>query len=85
MKLLNNLKNWLKPKPAPPLDSVPVPAAPNLAKYLQIWQLLKKIPVQKMLPAVVSVSGVVFLAISGLIAWLVILCVFVLRLFKIVL
>lgn len=61
----------------------PVDNTPGLAKYLQIWQLLSKIQVQKLWPAVLSVSGVVFFAISGLIAWVVIMMAFICKLFKI--
>ena len=87
MKIIDNLRNWLKPKPAPaPTPApVPVPQPPTLAKYLQAWQLLKNIQVHRLLPAALSVSAVVFLAISGFIAWLVVVCAFVIRLFKIAL
>lgn len=78
---------WWRRKNKP--DDAPV--APNdngtlgLPKYLQAWNILRKIPIKKLFPAVLSVSTVVFLAISGLIAWGVLFCSFVLKLFKVVL
>lgn len=84
MTIVDKLNGWLRPRPKPGPTPVPVPAEkPSLGKYVQIWRLLQQIPVAKLFPAVVSVSGVVFLAISGLIAWLVVLAAFVFKLFKI--
>lgn len=85
MNIVDKLNGLFRPRPKPTPQPVPEPAAPSVGKYLQIWRLLQQIPVTKLFPAVVSVSGVVFLAISGLIAWLVVFAAFVIRLFKIAL
>lgn len=79
------LREWFKPKPKAP----EAPKAPdndgtlNLPGYLKLWSLLRTLPIKKLFPAVVSVSTVIFLAISGLVAWLVLVSSFVFRLFTI--
>lgn len=89
MSFIDTLNNLLrrKPKPVPePPKPAPAPVPePGLKTYLKIWERLRKIPITQLFPAVTSVSAVVFFAISGVLAWLVIFCAFVLRLFKIVL
>lgn len=80
------VRDWLKPKPAPEAPKAPDnDGTLNLPGYLKLWSLLRTLPIKKLFPAVVSVSTVVFLAISGLIAWFVLLCSFVVKLFKIAL
>lgn len=54
----------------------------GLPKYLQAWNLLRKIQIKKLFPAVVSVSTVVFFAISGVLAWAVLFGSFICKLFK---
>jgi hypothetical protein len=67
----------IEPVPAPTPEP---PKAPGTFDYLKAWQLLKKIPLQK-LGSVVSLSAViVFFALSGVIAWLVVLAKFALTL-----
>lgn len=69
---------WRKKKPTS-VDPVPVPSpapAPGAFDYLKAWRLLKAIPLQK-LGRVVSLSAViVFFAVSGVVAWLVVLAKF---------
>lgn len=65
-----------KPKPDDNDTTVSIP------KYVQAWNLLRKIPVEKLGPAVLSVSTVIFFAISGVLAWLVLFGAFVCQLFK---
>lgn len=79
------LDDWLRRKKQPDTDPVvPEDAGTlKLPKYLQAWNILRNIPIKKLFPAVLSVSTVVFFAISGLLAWLVLICSFVVKLFKI--
>lgn len=77
--------NWPHRKEKPDTDPVDPKDAGTLGlpKYLQAWNILRNIPIKKLFPAVLSVSTVVFFAISGLLAWLVLICSFVAKLFKI--
>jgi hypothetical protein len=82
--LLDKLNELLgrKKKPATP-DVPPTPAPtkqPGAIDYLKAWKLLREIPIQK-LGRVVSLSAViVFFAISGVLAWLVVFGKFLLGL-----
>ncbi|NBT76106.1 MAG: hypothetical protein EBT15_09080 [Betaproteobacteria bacterium] len=63
--------------PAPTPEPTP-PKQPGAVDYLKAWKLLRDIPIQK-LGRVVSLSAViVFFAISGLLAWLVVFIKFML-------
>jgi hypothetical protein len=68
---------WPKPKPAPKPDSAPKPM--STLDYIKAWKLLKSIPIHKLGPAVGSVGLVLFLAISGLIAWITVIMRFMLE------
>ena len=77
--LLDNLRNKIWPKPAPTPPPV-TPAKPlSTLDYIRAWKLLKSIPVHKLGPAVGSVGFVLFLAISGLIAWITVIMRFMLE------
>jgi hypothetical protein len=54
-------------------------------QWLKAWATLRQIPIKKLLPAVTSVGVVVFLALSGLLAWVVVVLSFIVRLFKVAL
>lgn len=73
---------WPKKTPDPSPASPEDDGTLGLPKYLQAWRTLRDIPIKKLFPAVVSVSAVVFFAISGVLAWLVLICSFVVKLFK---
>jgi hypothetical protein len=80
---LDRLSGLFSRKKKPdPTDEQPEPTelpakAPGAFDYLKAWQLLKKIPLHK-LGSVVSLSAViVFFAVSGVIAWLVVFVKFV--------
>jgi hypothetical protein len=64
--------DWLnrKPKvdPAPP---IPDGSTLNTRQWLQILQILKKTPLKDVAPAVIATGLVVFFAISGILAWIV--------------
>lgn len=78
---------WKRKTPEP----APTPAEPNEPgtlsgpQWLKAWATLRKIPIKKMLPAITSVGVVVFLALSGLLAWVVVVLSFIVRLFKVAL
>jgi len=84
--ILGGLVDWFKPKPKPAPGPTPVPE-PEPTKpagplgYIRAWQLFKTIPVHKLFPALTATSVVVFLAISGALAWLVVFVRFMLHLF----
>jgi hypothetical protein len=67
-----------KPEPVNPSPAPvpPPPNAPGTFDYLKAWRLLKNIPLHK-LGSVISLSAViVFFAVSGVIAWLVVFAKF---------
>lgn len=73
--LLDRLRRLLPkpaPTPTPPAptpEPAPTPDAPP-PSYLRAWLALRNIPVQKLGPLLVTVPVIVFLAISGAVAWL---------------
>lgn len=79
LSVLERLRKWWRPDPAPsPAPSKPIPA-PTMTNYVRALLLLRQIDFQKLLPVVLTVPTVLFFAISGLIAWLGILCGFFIR------
>lgn len=76
---MTNSSGWLRPKPKP---DVPPDSTPGLTTYFQAWQKLKQIPIKKLFPGVTAVGAVVFFAISGVLAWLVLFVSFIVNLFK---
>lgn len=83
--IIDKVNGLFRPKPAPATTpttpEVPEPALSS-PKYLKAWLLLHKIPVQKLMPAITLTSGIVFLAISGLVAWLALFVAFFVGIFK---
>jgi hypothetical protein len=69
------------PKPAPEPTPEPTPKPAPSPKYLKALWALKDIPLSKLFPLVFTVPVVVFLALSGLVAWLVVFASFVTHLF----
>jgi hypothetical protein len=71
--LLDKLRGWLKPTPPTPAPTpTPVPAQPpGPLVYMRIWALLRAVNFQELWPVLVSVPVLVFFALSGLVAWLV--------------
>jgi hypothetical protein len=69
------------PKPAPEPTPEPTPKPAPSPKYLKALWALKDIPLAKLFPLVFTVPVVVFLALSGLVAWLVVFASFVTHLF----
>lgn len=72
---------WPKPKKddttpdTPPTDDSRVP-------LLRVYAILKSIQFRKLLPVFVSIPAIVFLAISGFIAWLMVLAKFAVGIFN---
>ena len=75
--LLGRKKKPVPVDPAPqPVPAPSPPKAPGTFDYLKAWRLLKEIPIQK-LGRVVSLSAViVFFAVSGVVAWVVVFAKF---------
>lgn len=59
-----------KPKPAPAPEPAPEPKPLSTLDYIRAWKVFKQIPVHKLAPAISATAVVVFLAISGLLAWI---------------
>lgn len=80
---LNGWRKWLRPDPKPlEPDQPPAPEPtndPKMADYLKVMRLLRQIDFKKLLPVFLTVPALVFFAISGLIAWLAVLCGFFIR------
>jgi hypothetical protein len=75
---------WPRPKPKPVPQPDPTPDnTVSPAKWLQAWALFRKIPVQELLPVFTLVPVLVFFAVSGLLAWTVVLLAFMARLLKV--
>ena len=74
---------WRRKKP----DTTPVTPDPDkpaaAVPWVRVGILLKSIPFEKLLPVFISVPTIVFLTISGFIAWVVLLLKFTVGLFNI--
>ena len=71
---------WKKPKPQPTPD---VPADVTPIPWVRVGLLLRSIPFQKLAPLFVSVPLIVFFALSGLLAWLLLLLRFAVNVFNV--
>lgn len=69
--LLDRLRGLLKPKQDDTPAPAPTPDAPDEPNggYLRILLLLRQIPFRKLGPLLFTVPVIVFLAISGAVAW----------------
>jgi len=77
--LLGRKKDPVTPEPNTPPAPTP-PKQPGAIDYLKAWRLLKDIPIQQ-LGRVISLSAVVvFFAISGVLAWILVFVRFLLGL-----
>lgn len=93
MKLNERLRGWLDaltPKPKPPVSKPdpqpdkPQPSKPVSALYV-LWQLWRqKIDPSMLTPLLVAAPAVVFLAASGLLAWVALLLGFFWRFLRMV-
>lgn len=79
--ILDRLTNWWKKdtKPAPvPTPEPDVKAIP----WLRVGLLLKSIPFSKLKPLFISVPAIVFFALSGFVAWVMLFLKFAVGIFK---
>ena len=77
-RLFDKLKDWFNTadkddKPVKPEEQV---------SYVRAWLLLRKIDIKELWPVIFSVPLLVFFAISGFIAWLVLFARFVVGLWS---
>ena len=70
--VLTRIRDWFTPdKPDQPADpDADADADTTNVSYLRILLLLRQIPFRKLGPLVFTVPTIVFLAISGAVAWL---------------
>jgi len=79
--ILDRVTNWWKkdPKPAPvPTPEPDVKAIP----WLRVGLILRSIPFSKLKPLFISVPAIVFFALSGVIAWVMLVLKFAVGIFK---
>lgn len=82
--LLDRLRGLLKPAPPPAPTPAPVPdQPPGPIPYLRVWALLRSVNFKELWPVLVSVPVLVFFALSGLVAWLVVAARFVVSLWRV--
>jgi hypothetical protein len=84
--LQNLLGRWFPKKPAPKPEPTPIPEPPVDDKpspaYLRALWILRQIPVNKLFPVLVTAPVIAFLAVSGLVAWFVVMMSFSIRLLR---
>ncbi|WP_353208340.1 hypothetical protein [Sphingorhabdus sp.] len=80
-ELLDTLRGKIWPTPKPTPNPAPItPTKPlSTLDYIRAWKLLKDIPIHKLGPAACSIGFVLFLAISGLFAWIAVILRFMLN------
>ena len=72
--LIDNICPWRpKPVPTPTPNPEPAPVPPGVVDYLKAWKTLQGVPVEKLGALVLLIPAIVFLAISGMVAWAAIL------------
>lgn len=77
--------NWPvfpRPKPKPTPEPEPAPKDPNGLLWLKIGLLLRKIPAKQALAGLITVPVLVFFAVSGFIAWLVLAVKFIVGIYN---
>lgn len=80
--LINKLNDLWKKKPQPENPETPVVDTPGNIPWLRVGVLLRSIPFQKLLPLFVTVPAIVFFAISGFVAWIMVVLKFALSVFN---
>ena len=70
MPLLDNIWPWRpKPTPGPTPPPTPEPVPPGVIDYIKAWKTLQGVPVEKLGSLAVLIPVIVFLAVSGMVAW----------------
>lgn len=77
--LLGRKKEPTTPEPTPPLQPA---KPPRVVDYIKAWQLVKSIPIEKLGGVVGASSVIVFFAISGLLAWVLVFVKFLFALHR---
>lgn len=72
MSLRDKIWPW-GPKPDTAPDTPPKPAPPGMIDYLKAWKTLQGVPVEKLGALAALIPFIVFMAVSGFIAWTAIL------------
>jgi len=67
-QLIDKIWPW-RPKPKPTPTPPAPPAAPGVIDYLKAWKTLQGVPVEKLGSLAILIPIIVFLAISGMVAW----------------
>ena len=73
---------WKKKEPKEPETPKPEPQKPTNVSWLRVGLILRAIPFQKLGPVFFTVPIVLFFAISGLIAWVMVMLRFAISVFK---
>lgn len=77
------LDGWLNRKPkVPPTSPIPDGSTLTTRELMKILQILKQTPLKDVAPAVIATGCVVFFAISGILAWIVLVFGFMWSLFS---
>lgn len=71
LTLIERINRWLKPRPQPSPTPTPTPppTKPGVIDYLKAWKTLRGVPVEKLGSLAVLIPIIVFLAVSGMVAW----------------
>lgn len=84
-QLIDNIWPWRpKPTPTPTPKPEPAPVPPGVVDYLKAWKTLQGVPVEKLGPLVLLIPTIIFLAVSGMVAWAAILTGLFLRILWVV-
>lgn len=83
--LIDNIWPWRpNPTPTPKPKPEPAPVPPGVIDYLKAWKTLQGVPVEKLGSLVLLIPAIIFLAISGMVAWAAILTGLFLRILWVV-
>ena len=87
--LIDNIWPWRPnptptPTPAPKPKPEPAPVPPGVIDYLKAWKTLQGVPVEQLGSLAVLIPVIVFLSISGMVAWAAILLGLFLRILWVV-
>lgn len=79
--IIDEVNKWFRPKKP---DTIPLPTPDDITRtpYLRAWALVRNIDLKALWPVFVSVPAIVFFAISGVLAWVVLFFKFLLSIFR---
>jgi hypothetical protein len=68
--LIEKIWPWRpNPTPTPAPNPEPAPVSPGVIDYLKTWKTLQGVPVEKLGSLAVLIPIIVFLSVSGMVAW----------------